>query len=254
MKTFIPILTVASVLALAFFGAASLRAQSGQGPASLLPDPTRNAAAKESTVQTSTSSTTPYGYTQNKFRVPAFADLPWDRPLPLSDNSGLKYAVLAGGCFWCLEAVYELVPGVIDVVSGYIDGKGSRPSYQAVGTGVTGYAEAVRIAYDPAVVSYETLLDYFWKIHDPTTLNRQGYDVGTQYRSGIYYADEAQKKAAVASIFAAQKQFRDKIVTSMKAAGDFWIAEGYHQDYYRLNPDAGYCQAVVAPKVKKAGF
>lgn len=195
-----------------------------------------------------------YGLNQTGFKVPDFKDLPWDSPLPLSDGTGLKYAVLAGGCFWCLEAVYELVPGVVDVVSGYIDGRGRRPGYQEVGTGATGYAEAVRIAYDPAVTSYEKILEYFWKIHDPTALNRQGNDVGTQYRSGIYYVGEDQKKAAALSMMGAQKTYRDRIVTSLKPAGDFWIAEEYHQDYYRLNPDAGYCQLVVAPKVEKAGF
>lgn len=242
------------ILASALAMSAIIPACAQGGPSGLLPDPSRSSKIKETAVQNASASTVPYGYTQQRYKVPAFKDHPWDAPLPLADGSGLKYAVLAGGCFWCLEAVYELVPGVIDVVSGYIDGKGKRPSYQAVGTGVTGYAEAVRIAYDPSVVSFETLLEYFWKIHDPTTLNRQGYDVGTQYRSGIYYVDEAQKKAATTSIFAAQKQFRDRIVTSLKPAGEFWIAEEYHQDYFRLNPYAGYCQAVVAPKVKKAGF
>ena len=163
-------------------------------------------------------------------------------------------AILAGGCFWCLEAVYELMPGVIDVVSGYTGGKAARPSYELVSSGITGHAEAVRIVFDPAVVSYSQILDLFWKIHDPTTLNRQGADQGTQYRSAIYWTTEAEHKVAASAIEEQRKLWKNPVVTELKPAGDFWIAEEYHQDYYRLNPERGYCQVVISPKVEKSGL
>ena len=185
---------------------------------------------------------------------PPFASHDFGKPLPLSGEDGLEYAVLAGGCFWCLEAVYENIPGVIDVVSGYIGGSAPRPTYEYVSTGASGHAEAVRIAYDPAVVSYDELLKYFWKIHNPTTKDRQGADVGSQYRSAIYYTGEGQRAAALASIEKQKPWWPAPIVTELEPAGDFWIAEEYHQDFYRRNPDYGYCAVVIAPKLKKAGF
>jgi len=185
---------------------------------------------------------------------PPFESHDFSKPLPLADNGGLEYAVLAGGCFWCLEAVFELVPGVVDVVSGYTGGDTARPSYEFVSTGRSGHAEAVRIAFDPSKVSYRTLLNYFWKIHDPTTLDRQGYDVGTQYRSAIFYVNEAQKQTAKASIDGQRPLWQAPIVTQLLPAGDFWIAEEYHQDFFRRNPNYGYCAAVIAPKIGKAGF
>jgi peptide-methionine (S)-S-oxide reductase len=163
----------------------------------------------------------------------------------------LEKATLGGGCFWCLEAVYENVKGVTDVVSGYAGGHTDHPDYRSVCSGATGHAEVVQITYDPEVVSYEDLLDIFWTIHDPTTLNRQGADVGTQYRSVIFYHDETQKRIAEASKEKAQARFRDPIVTEIAPLTTFWPAEEYHQDYFRKNPHQGYCQAVVAPKVKK---
>ena len=163
----------------------------------------------------------------------------------------IETATLGGGCFWCLEAVYENVKGVEDVVSGYAGGRTENPDYRSVCSGATGHAEVVRITYDPDVVRYEELLDIFWHIHDPTTLNRQGADTGTQYRSIILYHDEAQKKIAEASRAEAQKRFRDPIVTEIVPLKKFWPAEDYHQDYFRKNPYQGYCQAVVAPKVEK---
>lgn len=183
-----------------------------------------------------------------------FASHNFYKPLPLKGDPGLQYAVLAGGCFWCLEAVYELVPGVVDVVSGYTGGTVSRPTYEQVSMGTTGHAEAVRIAFDPAKVGYSTLLDYFWKIHDPTSLNRQGYDVGTQYRSAIFYVTEEQRTIATASIDRQKSHWANPIVTQLLPAGDFWIAEEYHQDYFRLNPGNGYCAAVISPKIDKSGL
>ncbi|MCE1194878.1 peptide-methionine (S)-S-oxide reductase MsrA [bacterium] len=175
-------------------------------------------------------------------------------PLDLAPSEGLEHAVLAGGCFWCLEAVFERVRGVSSVISGYTGGATNRPSYEEVSSGATGHAEAVAIAFDPAVVGYDELLDYFWKIHDPTTENRQGADVGTQYRSAIYYVGEAQRRAAEASIAREAGRQPSPIVTELKPAGDFWAAEDYHQDFYRNNPNYGYCAVVIAPKLKKAGF
>jgi peptide-methionine (S)-S-oxide reductase len=165
---------------------------------------------------------------------------------------GEAIAVLAGGCFWCLEAAYELVPGVLDVESGYAGGSKESPSYEQVSAGFTGHAEVVRIRYDPAVVSYESLLDLFWKVHDPTTKDRQGADVGSQYRSMILYTSDEQKGKAIAAIEALKPHFRNPIVTQVEPLGKFWPAEDYHQDFYRKNPDYGYCQVVVAPKVEKA--
>ncbi|BBG65833.1 peptide methionine sulfoxide reductase MsrA [Hydrogenimonas sp.] len=160
-------------------------------------------------------------------------------------------AVLGGGCFWCLEAVYEEVKGVEEVVSGYAGGTVENPTYEAVCSGSTGHAEVVEIMFRPDVVSFEELLDIFWSIHDPTTLNRQGADVGTQYRSVIFYRNEKQKEIAKKSKAEAQKRFSSPIVTEISPLEKFWPAEEYHQDYFRKNPYHGYCRAVVAPKVEK---
>jgi peptide-methionine (S)-S-oxide reductase len=159
---------------------------------------------------------------------------------------------LAGGCFWCTEAVYEQMRGVSDVVSGYIGGQTSNPDYKSVCTGSTGHAEAVEIYYDPSVTTYEEILEVFFKTHDPTTLNRQGADVGTQYRSAIFYHDEAEKQAAAAYIAKLNASGElGRIVTTLEPASKFFTAEEYHQDYFRKNPNAGYCQAVVKSKVRK---
>ncbi len=166
-------------------------------------------------------------------------------------SNELEKATLGGGCFWCLEAVYENVEGVEDVVSGYAGGHTENPDYRSVCSGETGHAEAVQITFDPSVVGYERLLEIFWKIHDPTSLNRQGADVGTQYRSVIFYHDERQKRIAETSRAEAQKRFDTPIVTEIVPLTKFWPAEEYHQDYFRKNPYHGYCRAVVAPKVKK---
>lgn len=162
-------------------------------------------------------------------------------------------ATFAGGCFWCTEAVYAQIKGVGRVTSGYIGGTVANPTYKAVCTGLTGHAEAVEIEYDPAEVPFEKLLEIFFATHDPTTKNRQGADVGTQYRSGVFYHDDEQKRIAEEVIrrLDAAGVFPAKIVTEVTAASTFYPAEDYHQDYFANNPRQPYCQAVVAPKVDK---
>jgi peptide-methionine (S)-S-oxide reductase len=168
-------------------------------------------------------------------------------------NTNLQTATLAGGCFWCLEAVYDQIKGVHSVESGYAGGHVENPSYRAVCTGATGHAEVVQIHFDPNVVSYRDLLNVFFTIHDPTTLNRQGADVGTQYRSAIFYHDEEQKKIAeeVIQDLNAQKLWDRPIVTEVAKFDKFYVAEDYHQEYFAKNPYQPYCQVVVAPKVAK---
>ena len=168
-----------------------------------------------------------------------------------SDHSSLEIASFGAGCFWCVEAVFENLDGVQSVVSGYMGGEVKDPTYREVCTGTTGHAEITQIAFDPAIISYETLLDWLWRSHNPTTLNRQGADRGTQYRSAIFYHNDSQKQAAEASKAAAQKDFDDPIVTEITAAETFYPAEDAHQDYYRLNKAAPYCQMVIRPKLKK---
>ena len=168
-----------------------------------------------------------------------------------SASTGDQTLVVGGGCFWCTEATYELVPGVKNVVSGYAGGHVENPTYKQIGGGNTGHAEVIRIEYDPKVVTLDALLDLFWTVHDPTTLNRQGADEGPQYRSIILYADDTQKQAAERSKEAAQARFSEPIVTEIVPLSTFYVAEDYHQDYFRNNPNAGYCQFVIKPKVKK---
>ena len=165
----------------------------------------------------------------------------------------LETATLAGGCFWCLEAVYDQVKGVKDVVSGYTGGHVANPTYERVCSGKTGHAEAVQITFDPEQISYRELLEIFFSIHDPTTLNRQGADVGTQYRSAIFYHSEEQRQIAEQLVreLTEQKVFRDPIVTEIVPATIFYPAENYHQEYFVRNPYQPYCQFVVAPKVAK---
>lgn len=162
-----------------------------------------------------------------------------------------KELVLGGGCFWCVEAVYERFEGVREVHSGYAGGHVPHPSYQEVVSGRSGHAEVVRIRFDPEQVSLGALLDFFWVAHDPTTLNRQGADVGTQYRSIILYADEEQKSAALASKDQAQEGFSRPIVTEIVPLEAFYLAEDYHQNYFANNPEAAYCQYVIAPKIQQ---
>ncbi len=164
----------------------------------------------------------------------------------------LETATFAGGCFWCTEAVFLPVRGVEAVVSGYTDGLTVDPSYREVCSGTTGHAEAVQIRFDPDVVSYATMLDIFFATHDPTQLNRQGADMGTQYRSAVYYHSEAQHREAEAAVGRARAVWDDPIVTQIRPATVFYRAEDYHQDYFANNPGQPYCMAVVAPKVIKA--
>jgi peptide-methionine (S)-S-oxide reductase len=171
---------------------------------------------------------------------------------PLTSNK-LEIATLGGGCFWCLEAVYDQLQGVTDVVSGYSGGEVHNPSYQQVCTGRTGHAEVVQVTFDPSQISYREILEVFFSIHDPTTLNRQGADVGPQYRSAIFYHDEAQKATANALIgeLTASKVWGNPIVTQVAPFNTFYPAEDYHQEYFARNPWQGYCQVVIAPKLAK---
>lgn len=168
-----------------------------------------------------------------------------------NQDGSLEIATFGAGCFWCVEAVFEQLKGVHEVESGYMGGHTPNPSYKEVCSGESGHAEVTRIHFDPTVISFDTLLDWLWRSHDPTTLNRQGYDSGTQYRSAIFYHSESQKVAALASKAKAQAQFNDPIVTEVSAATTYYPAENYHQDYYRLNPDNPYCARVIRPKLQK---
>lgn len=168
-------------------------------------------------------------------------------------STSYETVTLAGGCFWCLEAVYDEVKGVLSVDSGYANGNVPNPSYREVCNGDTGHAEAVQIKFDPLVITFKDILNIFFAIHDPTTMNRQGADVGTQYRSGIYYHTPEQKQIAEQTIseLDAQGIWDSPIVTEVEALKDFYMAEDYHQEYFAKNPYQPYCMAVVAPKVTK---
>jgi peptide-methionine (S)-S-oxide reductase len=159
--------------------------------------------------------------------------------------------VLAGGCFWCLDAVYRTLQGVEDVVSGYTGGVTNHPDYESVCTGTTGHAEAVAVTFDESVIPASVILDVFFTLHDPRQLNRQGNDVGTQYRSAMFYADDAQKALFEDAITRAADLWDGEIVTQLAPLGDFWRAEEYHQDFFAKNPNQGYCLAVALPKVNK---
>ncbi|MGZ8464104.1 MAG: peptide-methionine (S)-S-oxide reductase MsrA [Candidatus Binatia bacterium] len=164
-----------------------------------------------------------------------------------------QIAVFGGGCFWCTEAVFDELRGVHSVVSGYTGGKNKNPTYEQVCMGNTGHAEVIKIEFDPAQVSFRDLLTVFFATHDPTTLNRQGNDVGTQYRSVIFYADEAQKAEAAAFIkqLDEAKTFKNSIVTTLEPLTEFYAAEDYHQKFYANNPSQGYCQYMIPPKITK---
>lgn len=168
-------------------------------------------------------------------------------------NPAKQVATFGAGCFWCTEAVFLNVKGVEKVESGYSGGKVKNPTYREVCTGLTGHAEVTQITFDPAVVSYESLLEVFWNTHDPTTLNRQGADEGTQYRSVVFYHNEEQKKIAeeYKKQLEASRVFKNPIVTEISPFTEFFKAEDYHQNYYALNPNQGYCQYVIRPKVEK---
>lgn len=164
-----------------------------------------------------------------------------------------EVAVLGGGCFWCLEAVYDDLQGVISVESGYAGGSLPNPSYEQVCSGRTGHAEVVKVTFDPKQISYQEILEVFFTIHDPTTLNRQGADIGTQYRSVIFTLDEQQAQTArqVMQEIEAAQIWNQGLVTQVEPLAEFYLAEDYHQEYFRKNPYTGYCRAVVAPKVAK---
>ena len=163
----------------------------------------------------------------------------------------METAVLGGGCFWCLEAVYQEVEGVESVRSGYMGGEMPNPSYDQVCTGRSGHVETVEVVFDPQLISFSDVLHVFFTIHDPTTLNRQGNDVGPQYRSVIFYNSEEQRRVAEEVIGEAQTNWRDPIVTAVEPASTFYVAEDYHQNYFRDNPRQSYCVYVVGPKVSK---
>jgi peptide-methionine (S)-S-oxide reductase len=174
----------------------------------------------------------------------------------MNKQDKVKTAVFGGGCFWCIEAVFERIKGVVSVTSGYAGGETENPNYTDVCSGTTGHAEVVKIEYDPSIIGYEELLEVFWKAHDPTTLNRQGADAGTQYRSIILYTDREQREIAEKSKKELEKAgiFKDPVVTEIKELEKFYPAEDYHQDYYQNNSSAGYCRVVIAPKLKKLGL
>jgi len=175
--------------------------------------------------------------------------------MPKSENivkdSDTATATLGGGCFWCVEAVFEQIKGVKSVVSGYAGGNTENPTYEEVCLGNTGHAEICQIHYNPEVISYETLLEVFWLCHDPTTLNKQGNDIGTQYRSIIFYEDKTQKIAAESAITKASSKFPEKIVTEVVPLKKVYIAEEYHQDYFAKNPNDPYCAVTIPPKLLK---
>ena len=162
-----------------------------------------------------------------------------------------EVAIIGGGCFWCTEAVFEMIDGVKDVVSGYAGGATKNPTYKEICTGNSGHAEVIRIVYDPTVISYQKILSIFAECHDPTTLNRQGADVGTQYRSTIMYLSKEQKENAIAWKKKLTEKYIDPVVTEIVEAPVFYPAEDYHQDYYKKNPNQGYCTFVIRPKLKK---
>ena len=174
-------------------------------------------------------------------------------PIKVKVKEGMEVATFAGGCFWCTEAVFLEIKGVEKVVSGYIGGKTKNPTYKDICTGETGHAEAIQITFNPNEVAYEDLLEVFFGTHDPTTLNRQGADVGTQYRSEIFYHSEAQKVKAenYIQLLEKEKLYDKKIVTKVSSATVFYPAEDYHQNYYNQNSSQGYCQMVIAPKLEK---
>ena len=169
------------------------------------------------------------------------------------NDKDIEVATLANGCFWCTEAIFSRVKGIKSVIPGYSGGKTNNPSYEQVCTGITGHAEAIQIEYDPKIISFEKILDIFWHTHDPTTLNRQGNDVGTQYRSAIFYHDENQKNIAERTRKELEKEgvFKNPIVTEIIPFSNFFPAENYHKEYYENNRNAPYCSFVIDPKVQK---
>ncbi|MEX1023907.1 MAG: peptide-methionine (S)-S-oxide reductase MsrA [Planctomycetota bacterium] len=175
-------------------------------------------------------------------------------PAPNPEASNLAVATLGAGCYWCIEAVLQQIDGVVRVRSGFMGGDVPDPSYRAVCSGTTGHAEVVEVTFDPARLPYEHLLAWFFKLHDPTTLDRQGADVGTQYRSAIFTHSDEQADVARRALAAAQPDFQSPIVTEITPASEFYVADEEHQDYYQRNKQQGYCRAVIAPKLEKLGL
>ena len=163
----------------------------------------------------------------------------------------IEKIVLGGGCFWCTEGIFKEIRGVKSVTSGYAGGQIDKPNYEQVASGITNHAEVIQVKFDPKEVSYKDILYIFFRTHDPTTMNRQGYDAGTQYRSVIFYADKTQEKVAQDALEDAQKEYKDKIVTEILPLENFYTAEDYHQDYYEKNPNKPYCTLVIDPKIQK---
>ncbi len=178
---------------------------------------------------------------------------PQEAPVP-SQPPKLETATLGAGCYWCVEAVLEQVDGIHEVSSGFMGGEQPNPTYREIGTGLTGYAEVVQVQFDPGVLPYAELLDWFWRLHDPTTLNRQGADVGTQYRSVIFVRGDRQREEAQRSMQQAGASFTQPIVTEIAEAGAFYPGPADHQDYYAGNREGRYCQLVIRPKLKKLGL
>ncbi|MFP4510525.1 MAG: peptide-methionine (S)-S-oxide reductase MsrA [Spirochaetaceae bacterium] len=172
----------------------------------------------------------------------------------MAEAARMETATLGGGCFWCIEAVYRRVEGVESAKSGYAGGQVPNPSYEAVCTGQTGHAEVVEVAFDPSIVSYESILDIFFQAHDPTTKNRQGADVGPQYRSVIFYHSDEQKRTAERTVKAVSQTLGKPVVTEIEPATEFYPAEQYHDQYFDRNPNAGYCRVVIHPKLRKLGM
>jgi len=231
-------------------------------PLACSPSPSRTEAANAA-VEAADIATSPLGATTvNDAATPAdestdeATDEPTDEPTAPAATPAFELATFGAGCFWCVEAVLEQLDGVIDVSSGYTGGKVDDPTYQQVCSGTTGHAEVVQVTFDPKKLRYETLLEWFFKLHDPTTLDRQGADTGTQYRSAIFYHSEAQRVAAVAAKQAldAADAFDAPIVTEITPASTFWEAEDDHQDFYRQNRSSPYCRAVITPKLDKLGL
>ena len=171
-----------------------------------------------------------------------------------ANETRTELATIGGGCFWCIEAVYKRIDGIKSAVSGYAGGATENPNYREVSMGNSGHAEVVQVAFDPDVISYEKVLKVFFDSHDPTTENRQGADVGTQYRSIVLYHDDAQREVAERVILETREKYTDPIVTSLKQLETFYEAEDYHQDYFENNRSAGYCRIVIAPKLEKLGL
>ncbi|MFT5288374.1 MAG: peptide-methionine (S)-S-oxide reductase [Planctomycetota bacterium] len=243
-----PIVLSATLAAMALLAGCSSDTSGGEAETRDLPD---NAETQDAGADPVTSNAPPLAEGTASAAIDRTNAMDISDASTNSDSSGLETITLGSGCFWCTEAVLEQIEGVRDVVSGYMGGSTLNPSYAEICTGRTGHAEVVQVKFDPKVLPVEHLLAWFWRLHDPTTLNRQGADVGTQYRSAIFYHSETQREAAEVSMRGAQPDFSDPIVTEITEAATFYRGEDKHQDYYRNNSQAGYCRAVIAPKLDK---